>query len=66
VEHKTKTINNSTDPEWNEVGLRDFYFLWKFHLCYQVFEFAVEQYQSDNVEFEVFDEDPGKDDFIGR
>jgi Ca2+-dependent lipid-binding protein len=49
MEYKTKTINNTTDPEWNEV-----------------FEFAVEQYESDYVEFEIFDEDPGKDDFIGR
>ncbi|UJR26520.1 hypothetical protein I4U23_007843 [Adineta vaga] len=49
MEYKTKTINNTTDPEWNEV-----------------FEFGVEQYESDFVEFEVFDEDPGKDDFIGR
>ncbi len=32
----------------------------------QVFEFVVEQSQSDSVEFEVYDEDPGKDDFIGR
>lgn len=32
----------------------------------QVFEFAVEQYESDTIEFEVYDEDPGKDDFIGR
>jgi hypothetical protein len=29
VEHKTKTINNSTDPEWNEVCLRDFFVLVK-------------------------------------
>jgi hypothetical protein len=35
-------------------------------LWYQVFEFPVEQYESDYVEFEIFDEDPGKDDFIGR
>ncbi|CAF0965132.1 unnamed protein product [Adineta ricciae] len=49
IEYRTKTINNTTDPEWNEV-------------C----EFVVEQYESDSVEFEVFDEDPGKDDFIGR
>ncbi|CAF1165227.1 unnamed protein product [Adineta ricciae] len=33
VEHRTKTIDNTTDPEWNEA---------------------------------VYDEDPGKDDFIGR
>lgn len=46
---KTKTINNTTNPEWNEV-----------------FEFVVEQYESDTIEFEVYDEDPGKDDFIGR
>ncbi|CAF4212678.1 unnamed protein product [Rotaria sp. Silwood2] len=49
IEYKTKTINNTTDPEWNEV-----------------FEFVVEQYESDSIEFEVYDEDPGKDDFIGR
>ncbi|CAF3620644.1 unnamed protein product [Rotaria sordida] len=49
VEYKTKTINNTTDPEWNEV-----------------FEFPVEQYESDAIDFEVYDEDPGKDDFIGR
>lgn len=33
---------------------------------FQVFEFPVEQCESDCVEFEIFDEDPGKDDFIGR
>ena len=33
---------------------------------WQVFEFPVEQCQSDCVEFEILDEDPGKDDFIGR
>ncbi|CAF4403022.1 unnamed protein product, partial [Rotaria sp. Silwood2] len=49
VEYKTKTINNSTEPQWNEV-----------------FEFVVEQAESDAVEFEVYDEDPGKDDFLGR
>lgn len=32
----------------------------------QVFEFVVEQYESENINFEVYDEDPGKDDFIGR
>jgi hypothetical protein len=36
------------------------------YLEYQVFEFVVEQSESDSVEFEVYDEDPGKDDFIGR
>ncbi|CAF1631558.1 unnamed protein product [Rotaria magnacalcarata] len=49
IEYKTKTINNTTEPQWNEV-----------------FEFAVEQYESDSVVFEVYDEDPGKDDFLGR
>ncbi|UJR22549.1 hypothetical protein I4U23_025598 [Adineta vaga] len=49
VEYRTKTINNTTEPHWNEV-----------------FEFVVEQNESDFVEFEVYDEDPGKDDFIGR
>ncbi|CAF0788896.1 unnamed protein product [Rotaria sp. Silwood1] len=49
VEYRTKTIDNTTNPEWNEV-----------------FEFVVEQYESDSIEFEVYDEDPGKDDFIGR
>ncbi|CAF3704281.1 unnamed protein product [Rotaria sp. Silwood1] len=49
VEYKTKTINNTTTPQWNEV-----------------FEFVVEQSESDAVEFEVYDEDPGKDDFLGR
>ncbi len=48
-EYKTKTINNTTEPQWNEV-------------C----EFVIEQSESDSVEFEVYDEDPGKDDFIGR
>ncbi|CAF4583689.1 unnamed protein product [Rotaria socialis] len=48
-EYKTKTIDNTTDPTWNEV-----------------FEFVVEQSESDVVQFEVYDEDPGKDDFIGR
>ncbi|CAF0759941.1 unnamed protein product [Didymodactylos carnosus] len=42
-EYKTKTINNTTDPEWNEV----------------------EQTESDHIRFDVFDEDPGKNDFIG-
>jgi hypothetical protein len=39
-----------------------------FCLCFiiKVFEFVVEQYESDSVEFEIYDEDPGKDDFIGR
>ncbi|CAF1168043.1 unnamed protein product [Rotaria sordida] len=49
VEYKTKTINNTTSPQWNEV-----------------FEFVIEQYESDAVEFEMYDEDPGKDDFLGR
>ncbi|CAF2252498.1 unnamed protein product [Rotaria magnacalcarata] len=49
TEYKTKTIDNTTDPTWNEV-----------------FEFVVEQSESDVVQFEVYDEDPGKDDFIGR
>ncbi|CAF3301091.1 unnamed protein product [Rotaria socialis] len=49
IEYKTKTINNTTEPQWNEV-----------------FEFAVEQYESDSVVLEVYDEDPGKDDFLGR
>jgi len=35
-------------------------------LLNKVFEFVVEQYESDSIEFEVYDEDPGKDDFIGR
>ena len=39
---------------------------WKKRHFVQVFEFAVEQYESDYVKFEVYDEDPGKDDFIGR
>ncbi len=66
AEYKTKTINNTTDPEWNEVCFGSCFEKKEFHLYYQVFEFPVEQYESDNVEFEVFDEDPGKDDFIGR
>jgi hypothetical protein len=37
-----------------------------FILSNKVFEFVVEQFESDAVEFEVYDEDPGKDDFIGR
>jgi len=37
-----------------------------FYFQIKVFEFVVEQYQSDSIDFEVFDEDPGKDDFIGR
>jgi hypothetical protein len=50
-------------------------YLWKyffliklelFSFKYQVFEFVVEQSESDSVEFELYDEDPGKDDFIGR
>ncbi|CAF0743361.1 unnamed protein product [Adineta steineri] len=48
-EYKTKTINNTSEPHWNEV-----------------FEFVIEQNETDSVEFEVYDEDPGKDDFIGR
>ena len=32
----------------------------------QVFEYVVEQYEGEYVKFEVYDEDPGKDDFIGR
>lgn len=32
----------------------------------KVYEFVIEQYESDSIEFEVYDEDPGKDDFIGR
>ncbi|CAF5200070.1 unnamed protein product, partial [Rotaria magnacalcarata] len=51
TEYKTKTIDNTTDPTWNEQN--------------QVFEFVVEQSESDVVQFEVYDEDPGKDDFIG-
>jgi hypothetical protein len=42
----------------------DYSYLYRFEN--QVFEFPVEQYQSDSVDFEVFDEDPGSDDFIGR
>ncbi|CAF1046797.1 unnamed protein product [Adineta ricciae] len=49
VEYKTKTMNNTTDPRWNEV-----------------FEFVVEQSERDVVDFEIYDEDPGKDDFLGR
>ncbi|CAF1149216.1 unnamed protein product [Adineta steineri] len=49
AEYKTKTINNTTEPAWNEV-----------------FEFVVEHYETDFIQFEVFDEDPGADDFIGR
>ncbi len=37
-----------------------------FILFNKVFEFVVEQYESDSIEFEIYDEDPGKDDFIGR
>ncbi|CAF3816756.1 unnamed protein product [Rotaria sp. Silwood1] len=49
IEYRTKTIDNTLNPEWNEI-----------------FEFVVEQYESDSIEFEVYDEDLGKDDFIGR
>jgi len=37
-----------------------------FILLNKVFEFVVEQRESDSIEFEIYDEDPGKDDFIGR
>ncbi len=37
-----------------------------FVLQCKVFEFVTEQSESDSVEFEVYDEDPGKDDFLGR
>lgn len=63
---RTKTINNTTDPEWNEVGDREFRFKFDVSHLGQVFEFVVEQYERDSIEFEVYDEDPGKDDFIGR
>jgi hypothetical protein len=37
------------------------------NVCFdKVFDFVVEQYESDKIEFDMFDEDPGKDDFIGR
>ncbi|CAF5102918.1 unnamed protein product, partial [Rotaria sp. Silwood1] len=49
IEYRTKTIDNTLNPEWNEI-----------------FEFVVEQYESDSIEFEVYDEDHVKDDFIGR
>ncbi|CAF4573725.1 unnamed protein product, partial [Rotaria sp. Silwood2] len=49
IEYRTKTIDNTLNPEWNEI-----------------FEFVVEQYESDSIEFEVYDEDLGKNDFIGR
>ena len=28
IEHRTKTISNTTDPEWNDVGLLFLYFAW--------------------------------------
>ncbi|CAF1446604.1 unnamed protein product [Rotaria sp. Silwood1] len=32
----------------------------------ETFEFVVKQYESDSIEFEIYDQDVGKDDFIGR
>lgn len=62
-------MNNTTEPVWDEVGRNDlflmFVFIDWFRFC-KVFEFVVEQSESDTIDFEVFDEDPGKDDFIGR
>jgi len=62
-------MNNTTEPVWDEVG-------WKKSVLgvrfinwfgfFKVFEFVVEQSESDTIDFEIFDEDPGKDDFIGR
>ncbi|CAF3589922.1 unnamed protein product [Rotaria sp. Silwood1] len=49
IKYRTKTINNTTNPEWNEV-----------------FDFVVEQYTNDSIQFEVYDKDSLKDDFIGR
>ena len=44
----------------------DFVFLWILYFKNKVCEFVIEQYESDSIDFEVFDEDPGKDDFLGR
>lgn len=66
TEFKTKTINNTTQPEWKEVCVGNLVSSFMRCCFFEVFEFAVEQYESDHVNFEVFDEDPGKDDFIGR
>ncbi len=43
-----------------------FNFIERISFEYKVFEFVVEQSATDSVEFEVYDEDPGKDDFLGR
>jgi hypothetical protein len=67
MEYRTKTIKNTTEPQWNEVCVRYFFNLLEIFLFkYKVFEFVVEQSESDSVEFEVYDEDPGSDDFIGK
>ena len=65
-EFRTRTIDNTTDPEWNEVSLCSPLWTGVERMISKVFEFVVEQYESDSIEFEVYDEDPGKDDFIGR